>query len=324
MFSIAWPWVFFILPLPFILRAMSPDIAAHSALRVPFYAQLKSTVEQNRYQRYRPRVRFILPTLIWLLLISAAVRPQWLDTQKILNTRGHNSILAVDLSASMLTRDLSENPNSRFAVTRELLLQLLDNRPNDRFGLIFFASQAYLQAPLTFDHNSLRHWLQTAEPGIAGDNTAIGDAIGLGIKRLRGLQASDKNLILFTDGANNSGIMPPRTAARFAALEGIRIHTLGIGKASDNSQEGPDQALLQDIAWRTGGRYLHVHSERSFHAAVEFINSLPASTEQNRAIWKTHELYRWPLAAALLLAAILGLSSLLRKHVRPAARSDHE
>lgn len=318
MFNLAWPWLLACLPLPLLLRWLLPvSPPSHLALKVPFFTRLATLSSQEPSLRSRLNLRVWLSALTWLLLVFAAARPQWLEPQKPLNLEGRNSMLAVDLSASMQTKDLQHSGHSRFDATRELVLQLLNKQPNDRFGLIFFASQAYLQAPLTFDHDNLRHWLATVEPGIAGDNTAIGDAIGLGIKRLRNLPASQKNLILLTDGANNSGIIPPRTAARFAAREGIRIHALGIGQLADDSQAGPDQALLQDITWLTGGRYLHVDSHQSLQNALRFFDSLPGSETPASASWRVHELYHWPLYAAFLPGILYALYRLL--HLRALA-----
>ncbi|MGI6407145.1 MAG: VWA domain-containing protein [Thiopseudomonas sp.] len=300
MLSLAWPLVFLLLPLPVLLRYwLPPSTPAVSALRVPFYDQLTTLAS---HKRLRKHMRLVLPALIWLLVLLAAARPQWLELQRPLDMTARSSMLAFDLSASMLKEDLDTPGVSRFAATRQLVLQLLEQRPEDRFGLIFFASEAFLQSPLTFDHISLHHWLDTASPGIAGDNTAIGDAIGLGIKKLRQLPATERNLILLTDGANNSGIMPPRTAARFAAREGIRIHALGIGQPGDGNQDGPDLALLQEIAWLTGGRALHV-TDNTLEPLLQLLDSLPANLSA-RSTLQAQELYSWPLLGALLLAML--------------------
>ncbi len=312
MFHLAWPWVFILLPLPLLLRMWLPPCnPADSALRVPFFNRLTLLTRQHRQLRQRFRMHMAIPALIWLLVVLAAARPQWLEAQRPLDFSARSSMLAVDLSASMLAEDLGAQGTNRFMATRNLVLQLLEQRPGDRFGLIFFASQAFLQSPLTFDHDSLRHWLYSVEPGIAGDNTAIGDAIGLGIKRLRQLPASERNLILLTDGANNSGVMPPRTAARFAAREGIRIHALGIGQAGTGGQDGPDLDLLQDIAWLTGGRYLHVDSAATLPRTLDLLDSLSTSSRPGQPVWRAHELYGAPLLAAMLLAMLHPLLLLL-------------
>ncbi len=320
MFSLAWPWALLLLPLPALLRGLLPaSTASRPALRVPFFRQLHSlSARQPRRIRLASGGNLVLPVLVWLLLVMAAARPQWHAPQRALAADGRNSMLAVDLSASMQARDLQHLDDSRFEITRTLTRRLLANRPEDRFGLIFFGSQAFLQAPLTFDHTSLQHWLDSAAPGLAGDNTAIGDAIGLAIKRLRDLPAREKNLILLTDGANNSGVMPPRTAARFAAREGIRIHTLGIGQAASASQQGPDQILLQDLAWLSGGRYLHVDSQASLQRALDFFDSLPGQ-QQERQSWSFQELYHWPLRAALVLI-LAALAIRLLQGLAPGSR----
>lgn len=321
MFELAWPWVLILLPLPLAIRYLWPPApTANDALNMPGYSALcaqdgqtaSSLASGQRWQR-------LLAGLVWLLLILAACRPQWLSSQPLHEQSSRASMLAVDLSASMLTSDLSDSNESRFAITQELLHGLLQAHPEDRFGLIFFATQAFLQAPLTFDHRNLQHWLDSAEPGMAGDNTAIGDAIGLGIKKLRHLPAAEKNLVLLTDGANNSGIMPPLTAARFAASEGIRIHTLGIGQSALGSQAGPDQELLQEIAWLTGGRYLLVDSAQTRQYAAAFFQQLPSSLAPQQH-WQTHELYPWPLAAALLLGTLHALWTLMRRAIRSSQR----
>lgn len=320
MFSLAWPWVFLLAPLPLLLRLWLPACSSGgSALQVPFHARLEALAshEQRLHQRFR--LHLLVPLLIWLLVLAAAARPQWLQQQRPLEQNARTSMLAFDLSASMLKEDLGTAGISRFDATRELVLQLLALRPDDRFGLIFFASEAYLQAPLTFDHESLRHWLNTATPGIAGDNTAIGDAIGLAIKKLRQLPNSERNLILLTDGANNSGVMPPRTAARFAAGEGIRIHSLGIGQPGDGNQDGPDLPLLQDLAWLTGGRSLHIASESSLEQALQLFDSLPGNTSPAPSAWRVRELYAWPLLAAMAVAMLQALLRLLT-----ATRSNKE
>ena len=255
--------------------------------------------------------------LIWLLVLLAAARPQWLELQRPLDMTARSSMLAFDLSASMLKEDLDTPDVSRFAATRQLVLQLLEQRPEDRFGLIFFSSEAFLQSPLTFDHISLHHWLDTASPGIAGDNTAIGDAIGLGIKKLRQLPATERNLILLTDGANNSGIMPPRTAARFAAREGIRIHAFAFRSL----------AMATGRPWRcckklpgSPADVLYV-TDNTLEPLLQLLDSLPANLSA-RSTLQAQELYSWPLLGALLLAMLQAACLLWQGN--PAIRHEAE
>jgi Ca-activated chloride channel family protein len=145
-----------------------------------------------------------------------------------------------------------------------LLGDFLEHRQGDRVGLILFGSQAYLQAPLTFDRKTVRVWLDEARIGIAGKNTAIGDAIGLALKRLRLRPAQSRVLVLVTDGANNAGQIDPATAARLAAGEGVKIYPIGIGADPDkgatsilglNPSLDLDEPALREIAEITGGQY---------------------------------------------------------------------
>ena len=325
MFSVAWPWLLALLPLPLLLRLLLPAARpASSALRVPFFESLQQLARHQDGRRFRKR-GLLLPALIWSLLVFAAMRPQWQEPVKTLDTPSRDLMLALDLSPSMRTRDMQgpDGPVSRLQAVQQLLGQLLATQSADRMGLIFFGSQAYLQAPLTHDHQSLAYWLESAETGIAGDSTAIGDAIGLSIKHLRRQPATQKNLVLLTDGASNSGIMPPRTAARFAAREGIRIFSIGVGQPGQEGSDGPDMLQLQDMAWLTGGRYLQLESLDSVNRLGEFFATLPG-TDRPPQQYLLRELYRWPLLAALLLASLhtlwmfLVYLALARRERRPS------
>ncbi|MDD0992220.1 VWA domain-containing protein [Pseudomonas sp. TNT2022 ID681] len=318
MFELAWPWVFALLPLPWIARLLLPAAdSGEPVLKVSFLDELEGLAGR--------RARLNLPTwrqqapfvLLWVLLLCAAARPQWLGEPLPVAASGRDLLVAVDVSGSMDYPDMSwqDEEVSRLTLVKELLGDFLQDREGDRVGLILFGSQAYLQAPLTFDRRTVRTFLDEAQIGIAGKNTAIGDAIGLAVKRLRTRPAQSRVLILVTDGANNGGQIHPLTAARLAAQENIRIYTIGIG--ADPEQSGTagllginpsldlDEASLKEIAELTQGAYFRAHDGNELAAIGETLDRLEPVEQQPTQARTAQALYAWPLALALLLSMLL-------------------
>ncbi|MFB8829346.1 VWA domain-containing protein [Azotobacter sp. CWF10] len=317
MFEFAWPWVFLLAPLPWLLRLLLPPAdSGEAALRVTFLAELENL--SGRRARLRlPGWRQQAPlVLLWLLLLSAAARPEWVGEPRPMPTSGRDLLLAVDVSGSMEYADMQWRGEtiSRLELVKRLLGQFIEDRRGDRVGLILFGSQAYLQAPLTFDRQTVRIWLEEAMIGIAGKNTALGDAIGLALKRLRQRPAQSRVLILVTDGANTAGEIDPQVAARLAAGEGVRIHTVGIG--ADPQQDGLpgllgltpgldlDEPSLRAIAAETGGTYFRARSTEELHAIEETLDRLEPVAQTPTQARPARPLYAWPLATALLLSLL--------------------
>lgn len=254
---------------------------------------------------------------MWLLLLVAAARPQWLGEPLPVAASGRDLLVAVDVSGSMDFPDMQwqDEDVSRLNLVQHLLGDFLERREGDRVGLILFGSKAYLQAPLTFDRHTVRVWLDEAKIGIAGKNTAIGDAIGLALKRLRQRPAQSRVLILVTDGANNGGEIDPLTAARLAAEEGVKIYPIGIG--ADPEQTGTlgllglnpsldlDEPALKAIAAATGGRYFRARDGQELQAIKDTLDQLEPVTQQPTQARSAQALYSWPLAGALLLSILL-------------------
>ncbi len=318
MFEFAWPWIFALLPLPWLMRILLPAAdSGEPALKVSFLGDLE--------QLARRRARANLPTwrqqapfiLLWLLLLTAAARPQWLGEPLPIAASGRDLLVAVDVSGSMDFPDMQWQGEevSRLALVQHLLGDFLEQRDGDRVGLILFGSQAYLQAPLTFDRRTVRVWLDEARIGIAGKNTAIGDAIGLALKRLRQRPAQSRVLILVTDGANNGGEIAPLTAARLAAEEDVKIYPIGIG--ADPEQSGSlgflgvnpsldlDEPALKEIAEVTAGRYFRARDGAELEAIRQTLDKLEPVNQQPTQARPAQALYSWPLAAALLMSLLL-------------------
>lgn len=318
MFEFAWPWIFVLLPLPWLLRVLLPAAdSGEPALKVSFLDDLEG-LARRRARANLPAWRQQAPfLLLWLLLLLAAARPQWLGEPLPVAASGRDLLVAVDVSGSMDFPDMQwqDEDVSRLDLVQHLLGDFLESREGDRVGLILFGSKAYLQAPLTFDRHTVRVWLDEAKIGIAGKNSAIGDAIGLALKRLRQRPAQSRVLILVTDGANNGGEIDPLTAARLAAEEGVKIYPIGIG--ADPEQNGSlgflginpsldlDEPALKAIAEVTGGRYFRARDGQELQAIKDTLDQLEPVTQQPTQARPAQALYSWPLAAALLLSLLL-------------------
>lgn len=316
----AWPWLFAALPLP-LLALLLPRAASATpaALRFPFYEALQPSLQTHAGQR--SRLRLILAVLAWLLLVLAAARPQLIGETVHLPVSGRSLMLAVDISGSMQNEDMQINGRrlSRLTAVKLVAGEFIEKRKGDRLGLILFGDEAYLQAPLTFDRSTVRTLLNEAQIGLAGKQTAIGDAIGLAIKRLRKEPARNRILILLTDGANTAGNVDPLKAADLAAREGVRIYTIGIGQGEMQVRTpfglrriatgDLDEASLKAIAEKTGGRYFRAHNTAQLAKIYALLDRIEPVSKDEQTWRPVDELYFWPLGAALLLSVLIALAA---------------
>ncbi len=325
MLTFALPWVFALLPLPLILRRLlrPVDVASQVALKVPG-AERWAMGGSSGIGASRWFVLFVA-LLIWLLLVTAAARPQWLGDTRALPVSGRDLLLAVDVSGSMRLRDFRVNNRivTRLDATKYVASEFIKKRKGDRVGLILFGRQAYLQTPLTFDRRTVSILLGEAFIGIAGNETAIGDAIGLAIKRLRGKPADSKVLVLLTDGANTAGAIDPLRAAGLAAREGVKVYTIGIGadRASGRSlfnlgRQSPSSSLDEDtlraIANQTGGRYFRARDTRELNEIYGTLDKLEPADFETEGFRPIKSLFYWPLGLALSLLAFSVMINALR------------
>ena len=316
----AWPWLFAALPLP-LLALLLPRAASATpaALRFPFYEALQPSLQTHAGQR--SRLRLILAVLAWLLLVLAAARPQLIGETVHLPVSGRSLMLAVDISGSMQNEDMQINGRrlSRLTAVKLVAGEFIEKRKGDRLGLILFGDEAYLQAPLTFDRSTVRTLLNEAQIGLAGKQTAIGDAIGLAIKRLRKEPARNRILILLTDGTNTAGNVDPLKAADLAAREGVRIYTIGIGQGEMQVRTpfglrriatgDLDEASLKAIAEKTGGRYFRAHNTAQLAKIYALLDRIEPVSKDEQTWRPVDELYFWPLGAALLLSVLIALAA---------------
>ncbi|MFK7731187.1 MAG: VWA domain-containing protein [Pseudomonadales bacterium] len=323
MLSFELPYVFLLLPLPWLVyRFVPPVLQQNAALYTPFYKRLP--LAESSSTAKRSLLAVVLLTLCWALLLGAAAKPSWLGEQVNLPASGRNLMLAVDISGSMQVEDMVLNDRrvNRLQVVKEVVGDFVQQRAGDRLGLILFGSQAYLQTPLTFDRNTLHELLLEAQIGFAGEKTAIGDAIGLAIKRLQGNEESSRVLILLTDGANTAGMVPPRQAAQLASEAGVKIYTIGMGADEmvtggifgttfgarrQNPSADLDEDTLRLIADETGGRYYRAKDANELQQIYTELDRLEAIEQESVSYRPRKSLFHFPLglAAAVLFGWLL-------------------
>lgn len=326
-FTIAWPWLFLLAPLPWLLRLLMPSSPSGDmqALRVPWF----SAVAGGKAGWMRRPLLALVAALVWMLLVVAASRPQWIGEIESLPVTGRDLLLAVDISGSMDTQDMILNKTAvnRLKVVKKVAGEFIQRRHGDRVGLILFGSRAYLQTPLTFDTETTATLLEESEIGLAGRETAIGDAIGLAVKRLRDDAAAERVLVLLTDGANTSGEVQPLQAAGFAARDGLTVYTVGVGAdemmVQDffgsrvvNPSADLDEDTLKAIADQTGGRYFRARDAESLEKIYQILDELEPVESDVEIIRPVDELFYWPLGIAYVLALLAALFSIRPLNLR--------
>lgn len=321
MFNFAWPFMFLLLPVYFLVLKFIPQKARRneSMLRIPFLARIQE-LPKHSAANYVVSSSFksFLGFVIWSLLIVACANPQWLGNPVPVKQEGRNIMLAVDLSQSMEIPDLQRDDQTitRLDTVKGVASNFIEKRHGDKLGLILFGSKAYLQTPLTFDRKTVGNMLDDATIGLAGGRTAIGDAIGLAVKKFSNEDTKSRIVILLTDGANNSGQIDPIEAAELAKDNKIKVYTIGIGasemvvsgvfgKQLVNPSADLDEGLLKKISEMTQGQYFRAQDDQTLASIMESINQLePINTDANKARPIT-ALFYWPLAVALLFLSIL-------------------
>ena len=318
MYDLLWWWMFLLLPLPWLVRLVFKPAQqqAGRALKVPFLEDFQQG-KQAFSRSWHSWLALLLGALAWLMLLTAAARPVWIGDTVSLPMQGRDLMMAVDLSGSMQEQDfiLNRQVVDRLVATKAVAGEFISKRSGDRIGVVLFGDQAYLQAPLTFDRHTVLQLLKESAIGLAGERTAIGDAIGLALKRLQNSPEKNRVLILMTDGANTAGSVSPLEAADMAAAAGLKIYTVGIGSESDaarslfgfqlmNPNADLDERSLRAIADKTGGQYFRARDTEEFHKIYAELDRLEP-VEQAAQQWRPQqELFRWPLLAAFVLVLL--------------------
>lgn len=307
-----WPFVFLLLPLPFILRRLlTPHDKDEQAIWMPVIDRYQSLEEASfAVKRVLPMIFW---SLCWFLLVFACARPVWITEYPGLPVSGRDLIIAVDLSESMHQTDfeLGGQQVNRLVAAQAVAGEFIDKRVGDRIGLVVFGNQAYFYTPMTHDRQTVQILLQETTIGLAGSKTAIGDAIGLVVKHLNESRAEQRILILMTDGANTAGDIPPDVAARMAAKYGLKIYTIGIGEGESPSTDeefeldfgsnGLDEGMLREIAQITGGIYFRASDTRQLGAIYAEIDQLEPVKNIGETLFETKSLFFYPLIVCFAL-----------------------
>ena len=329
MFSFYWPWAAVLLPLPLLVRRFWPrphgatDAYTHadnSTLLHPALGRLASTFVAARSLTHAGSyLQLVMLALLWVMLVTTLMQPQWLEPYTEIRTEGYDLMLAVDTSRSMEALDFTVEGRqvTRMAVIKGVLGRFIKARDGDRIGIVVFGSQAFVLSPMTLDLQALHSLLDGVVSRMAGTGTAIGDAIGLSVKKLRERPEGSRVLILVTDGENTEGSMPPILAAQLAAHEGIRIYTIGVGSKGlvpfvEDGQMTQvkmeiDEQLLTEVADISGGAYFRATDTSALEKIYEQIDALEKTQAESRSVMIPRPLYRWPLGLALLLLFLLWL-----------------
>jgi len=274
----------------------------------------------NTFRNYLRHILFALRTLAVTLLIVVLARPQKTDIFQDVTTEGIDIILILDISGSMLARDF--NPD-RLEASKNVATEFISGRPYDRMGLVVFSGESFTQCPLTTDHAVLINLMREIQSGMIEDGTAIGMGLATGINRIKDSDAKSKVIILLTDGINNRGEIAPATAADIAKTFGIRVYTIGVGTQGmapypvqtafgiqyRNMPVEIDEAILKEIAEKTGGKYFRATDNTKLVQVYSEIDKLEKSKIDVKQFARREEKYLIP---AIIAFSLLTLEVLLR------------
>ena len=309
MFELTYFWVFLLLPLPVAFRYL---LKARKKIFTQIWLPLAQGLVEDEALSGERKLSLLLPWFAWIFLVLALTRPTFYDEPIRLQKQSRDMILSLDLSGSMKEVDMPLNGKTtdRLTLVKHILKPFIKTRQGDRLGLILFADHAYLQTPLTFDLKTIQQMIDESVIGLAGRKTAIGESIGLAIKRFVENENDQRVLILMSDGANNSGVINPIEAAEQAVKNKITIHTIGIGADSMvrrgvfgsrkvNPSRELDEKTLQEIATITGGKYFRARSQNDLESIYDAINELEPMNSYSLEFRPEQNLFYWPLSISI-------------------------
>jgi Ca-activated chloride channel family protein len=318
MLEFAWPWLFVLLPLPVLAWWLLPPYQARQAsVQVPFFDRLAAATGQTPRRGavvlQRRKTQMIVAALVWALIVAALARPQWVGDAVTREVSARDLILAVDISGSMDQRDFL-NPDgemmTRLDGVKRVIKEFIARRRGDRVSLILFGTKAYVQVPFTQDLQTAGQLLEQTQVGMAGQQTAIGDTIGLAIKTLETSAANQKVMILLTDGNDTASRVPPEHAADIAQQNGVMIYTIAVGDPAASGENRVDLATLQAVASVTKGQFFRAEDGEQLQAIYTQIDGLEPVKLQTLTWRPKLPLFQWPLGAAVVLALALWLGLL--------------
>jgi Ca-activated chloride channel homolog len=333
MLTVSYPWLALALPLPWLVYRFLPHATTSytSSLHVPFLDKFTELAKHTSHNVQPHPWRLFASCCAWLLLVLAACGPKWLGDPINLPLTGRDLMVVLDISGSMQIPDmqLAGKMVDRLTLVKKVANDFISKRQGDRVGLVLFGTQAYIQVPLTYDRATVAELLNDASIGLAGQQTAIGDALGMALKHLQHSNNSSRVIILLTDGMSNAGSIEPLAAAELIRQQQIPVYTIGLGAESlildtvfgqqrINPAKELDENTLKAIAQQTGGLYFRAKDTAGLQAIYKTIDKLHPN-QYGHAIWRPEkQLYLWPLSLALLLSLVLCWRYLSFPRVLPA------
>ena len=313
MIDFDWPWMLLALPLPVIIYWLpAKGKQSTAALKMPVLVSGLTVSNQSETKQKTP---ILILSLIWILLVLAATKPQWLGEAVNIPTEGREMMIAVDLSGSMQVEDMAINGRAvnRLDMLKIVLGEFIERRTGDRLGLILFGDDAYMQTPMTFDRKTVNQMLDEAVLGLVGKKTAIGDAIALAVKRFDAKKESNRVLLLLTDGQNTAGKIKPEEALELAVAKKITIYTIGIGADEMlqrsmfgtrrvNPSSELDESTLKEIADKTNGKYFRAKDSQGMNEIYQLLDQLEPVEQDQQQMRPLSALFYWPLAFAFIIA----------------------
>ena len=333
MITLSYPYALLLLILPFFVRFLLPRVKGMhgDGLKIPFLNDLEQIKAKNKSApsfsvNYKRNTNYVFLYLIWAMLCLSATRPILSGEPFRPKNFGHEIIMVMDISTSMLERDyrLNDKRISRMDAVKIAAYNFLQNRNNDKIGLVLFGTQAYLQAPPTFDNESVKNIILDMQPGMAGKSTSIGDAVGIAVQALDNDKSDvEKVIILLTDGENNDGSITPAQALMLAKKSNVKIYTIGVGNEQSMLQSffgnfggmkiDRDNPELKALASETSGQYFKASDTESLFKVYAEIDKLEAEENEDNFVKNITELYYIPLLMAVMTAFLLLLIERIRK-----------
>jgi Ca-activated chloride channel homolog len=319
MLEFAWPWMFLLLPLPILAWWWLPPYRARQAsVQVPFFDRLAAATGQvpqrGAVVLRRRAVQMIVASLVWILVVVALARPQWVSDPVTREVSARDLVLAVDISGSMDQRDFRTPDGqmlTRLDGVKRVIGDFIARRHGDRIALILFGTRPYVQVPFTQDLATAQQLLDQTQVGMAGQQTAIGDTIGLAIKTLEKSAAQQKLLILLTDGNDTASRVPPEHAADIAGQNDIEVYTVGVGDPAASGENRVDLGVLKTVARTTHGQFFRAEDGAQLQAIYADIDRLAPAKLQTLSWRPKLPLFQWPLGAATILSLSVWLALLI-------------
>jgi Ca-activated chloride channel family protein len=326
MYDLAYPCVLLLWFLPIVIyKGLKPvSVEYKFAIRVPFFADYFHH-EQTNLRPHQSCMWFYHWIGIWTLLVFALAGPRWVGPPQSLSSEARNIMMVLDISGSMGLQDMpnGNRMQTRWSVVKNKALDFVSKRPEDKIGLILFGERAYLFAPLTHDQSTLVQRINDASVGLAGQATALGDAMGLAIKHLKNTPTQGRVMILLTDGVANAGVLSPIKAAAFAKAQQIKIYAIGLGPQNDGKSlsgifwqlqhaNDLDEATLKKMASMTHGKYYRANDAQSLNDIYQDIERLEPSKQVRNFLRIEKEYYHWPLSLAFIWMMLLFMRQVIK------------